>query len=61
MLSQDVRLSVRPCVRLLSHAGIESKRLYITYPQSYCNHQLAAHHSSFPAPNGMAIFRRGPV
>ena len=49
MPSQDVRLSVR-----LSHAGIESKRLYIStkffftiwYP----------HHSSFPTPNRMAIF-----
>jgi len=41
----------------LSHAGIESKRLYIS---SKFFHRRVAHHSSFPVPNVMSIFRRGP-
>ena len=49
---QDVCLSVHP-----SHAGIVCK--CYTYPQSFFHHRVA-HHSSFPIPNGMSIFRREP-
>jgi len=45
----SVRLSVR-----LSHAGIVSKRLYIS--SKFIHHLVAPR----PTPNGMTVFRRGP-
>ena len=52
----SVCLSVHLAVRL-SHTGIESKRLHIA---SKFFHRRQPRHSSFPTPNEMAIFRRGP-
>jgi len=47
----SVRLSVR-------HTQVLSLNGY-RYPQSFFHHRVA-HHSSFPIPNGMSIFRREP-
>ena len=57
---QDVCLSITPSVCLsvrLSHAGILSKRLYIS---KLFHHRLAPPFYSFSTPNGMVTFRRRP-